>query len=104
MDNTEGVEMNKAFVFSATAFLLIVPAAILAASFLHMVKSGEDAAILSAKSDVTLYAYKNMRASFNKASCSYFLLSGSDTSAIIGNLTTSTCTLIQPLTHRNIQI
>lgn len=87
MDNTEGVEMNRAFVFSVTGFLLIIPAAILAASFLHIVKTGEDATTLSAKSDVTLYAYKNIRASFNKASCSYFLLSGSNTSAIIGNLT-----------------
>ncbi len=87
MDNTEGMEMNRAFVFSTTGFLLIIPAVILAASFLHMVQSGEDATILSAKSDVTLYAYKNMRASFNKAGCSYFLLSGSDTSAIIANLT-----------------
>lgn len=79
--------MNRAFVFSTTAFLLIVPAAILAASFLQIVKTGEDVAILSAKSDVTLYAFKNIRASFNKASCSFFLLSGSNTSYIIGNLT-----------------
>jgi hypothetical protein len=87
MDITEGMEMNRAFVFSTTGFLLIIPAVILAASFLHIVKSGEDAAIMSTKSDVTLYTYKNIRASFNKASCSYFLLLGSDTSAIISNLT-----------------
>lgn len=79
--------MNRAFVFSTTAFLLIIPAAILAASFLHMVKSGDDATVLTARSDVTFYAYKNIKASFNAASCSYFLLSESDTSAIIGNLT-----------------
>lgn len=79
--------MNRAFVFSATAFLLIIPAAILAGSFLQIVKSGDDATILIAKSDVTFYAYKNIKSSFNTASCSYFLLSGSDTSAIIGNLT-----------------
>ena len=86
MDNTEGVAMNKAFVFSTTAFLLIIPAALLAASFLQIVKSGDDATALSVRSDVTLYTYKNARAGFNKASCSFFLLSGSDTSAIIGNL------------------
>ncbi|MEE8401228.1 MAG: hypothetical protein V3R86_03655, partial [Candidatus Hydrothermarchaeaceae archaeon] len=79
--------MNRAFVFSTTAFLLIVPAAILAASFLQIVKTGEDVAILSAKSDVTLYAFKNIRASFSKASCSFFLLSGSNTSYILANLT-----------------
>lgn len=79
--------MNRAFVFSTTAFLLMIPAAILAASFLHMVESGEEATSLSAKSDVTLYTYKNIRASFNKASCSYFLLIGSNTSQIDGNLT-----------------
>lgn len=86
MGNTEGVEMNRAFVFSTTAFLLIIPAALLAASFLQIVKSGDDATALSVKSDVTLYTYKNIRASFNKAGCSYFLLSENDTSAIIGNL------------------
>ena len=87
MDNTEGVAMNRAFVFSTTAFLLIIPAAILAASFLNVVKTGEETTALSVRSDVTLYTYKNTRAGFNKASCSFFLLSGSNTSAIIGNLT-----------------
>jgi len=78
---------NRAFVFSTTAFLLIIPVTILSASFLNMVQSGDDAAVMSVKSDVTLYTYKNIRASFNKAACSYFLLSGSNTTRIIGNLT-----------------
>ena len=79
--------MNRAFVFSTTSLLMIIPAAILAASFLHMVESGEEATALSVKSDVTLYTYKNIRVGFNKAGCSYFLLSGSNTSHIVGNLT-----------------
>jgi hypothetical protein len=68
------------------AFLLTIPAIILAASFIHMAESGSDATLLLLKADATYYTYQDIKNSFKKAGCSYFLLYGNDTTAIKNNL------------------
>lgn len=51
---------NRGFVFSTMGFLLIIPAVILAASFLHMVQSGSEGIGLVISGDKTFYTCNNV--------------------------------------------
>lgn len=51
---------NSGFVFNAMAFLLIIPAAILAASFLHMVQHGSEGIELVISGDKVFYTCNNV--------------------------------------------
>lgn len=51
---------NRGFVFNTMAFLLIIPAAILAASFLHMVQSGSEGIELVIRGDKVFYTCNNV--------------------------------------------
>lgn len=78
--------MSRAYVFVGMSLLLILPAILLAGSFLSMIHTGDIATSLALRSDVVSYAYKNIQNNFEIAACSYFLLTN-DTAAIRGNLT-----------------
>jgi hypothetical protein len=78
---------DHGYVFTGMAFLLVVPAIILAASLMNMTRTGDTATAIALRSDVVFYAFRNVQASFERASCSYFLLNGNDTAAIKANLT-----------------
>ncbi|MFQ6136815.1 MAG: fibronectin type III domain-containing protein [Candidatus Hydrothermarchaeales archaeon] len=77
----------KGFVFTGIAFLLVIPAMILAASFLNMMETGDEATALATKSDVVFAVYNNVDSSLELASCSYFLIYEDDTATILQNLT-----------------
>jgi hypothetical protein len=51
---------NKGFVFTGMAFLLVIPAIMLAASYMSMIKTGEKGTEYSLTSDVVLYTQKNI--------------------------------------------
>ncbi len=78
--------MSRAYVFAGMSLLLILPAVLLAGSFLSMIHTGDIATYLGLRGDVVSYAYKNIQNNFEIAACSYFLLTN-DTAAIRGNLT-----------------
>ncbi len=73
---------DKGFVFTGTVFLLIIPATILAASFINMVEFGSKATVTSIRSDVVFYAYNDIKSNFEETGCNLLDVYGSNTSAI----------------------
>lgn len=59
---------NGAFVFTTTAFLLVIPAVILAASFIGMTESGDDATITAMRADNVFFAFNSIQSSFEETS------------------------------------
>jgi hypothetical protein len=86
---------DNAFVFTGTAFLLVIPTVILAASFINMVEYGSKATVASIRSDVVFYAYNDVKSSFEKTGCNLIDVYGSNTSAIRQYLTATWAPLIK---------
>lgn len=74
--------MNKGFVFTGTAFLLVLPAIILAASFMNMLEFGGRATSTAIHGDVLFYAYDSISSSFNKSSYDLVSMFGNDDNEI----------------------
>jgi hypothetical protein len=53
--------MGKGFIFTGMAFLLIVPAVILVASYIEMIRYGEEGRILALESDIVYYISWDLR-------------------------------------------
>jgi len=79
---------NRAFVFSGIALLLTIPALILAASFVSMLKTGDTATTVALRSDTTFYAYKNIRMLFTRTACNAVKAYGSNTSLVAEHMNT----------------
>ena len=77
---------NRGFVFTGFAFLLVIPALILAASFFNMLKLGSEAASIAATSGAVFYAYDNIRASFEETADNLVLKYGNNAQAIENEL------------------
>ncbi len=77
----------KGFVFTGMVFLMVIPAMILAASFLNMMETGDKATALVTQSDAAFAVYNNVDSNLELASCSYFLINDDDTALILQNLT-----------------
>lgn len=73
---------SKAFVFTGTVFLLVIPAVILAASFVNMLEFGSTATVTSIRSDLVFYAHNDIKSNFEKTGCNLIDIYGSNTSAI----------------------
>jgi hypothetical protein len=56
------------FIFTGTAFLLVLPALILAASFINMLELGAYGVSKNVHGDVLFYAYDSISSSFNRSS------------------------------------
>jgi hypothetical protein len=57
----EGIKMkNRGFVFSTIGFLLIIPAVVLSASFIHMLKTGSQAPSMVMASDTVFFVYEDI--------------------------------------------
>ncbi|MDI6654536.1 MAG: hypothetical protein QME59_01450 [Candidatus Hydrothermarchaeota archaeon] len=74
--------MNKGFVFTGTAFLLVLPAIILAASFMNMLELGGHATSAAIHGDVLFYAYDSIQSSLNKSSYDLVAMFGDDANEI----------------------
>jgi hypothetical protein len=59
---------NGAFVFTTMAFLLVIPAIILAASFIEMTRIGDDATTTAMRADNVFFAFNSIRSSFEETS------------------------------------
>ncbi len=77
---------SRGFVFTGFAFLLVIPALILAASFFGMLKLGSGAASIAVTSDAVFYAYDNIKASFEETSNNLVLKYGNNAQAIENEL------------------
>jgi hypothetical protein len=66
MSNTN--RSKDGFIFTGTAFLLVLPALLLAASFINMLELGAQGVSNAVHGDVLLYAYDSMSSSFNRSS------------------------------------
>ncbi len=62
---------DKAFVFSGLSLLLVLPAVILAASFISMLHTGDIATSTALKSDTVYYPYRTVELNFRKTLCNY---------------------------------
>lgn len=78
--------MSKGFIFTGTAFLLVLPAIILAASFANMLEFGGHATSTAIHGDVLFYAYDSIQSSFNKSSYDLVSMFGDDDSEIQNKL------------------
>lgn len=77
---------SRGFVFTGFAFLLVIPALILAASFLGMLKLGSGATYIAVTSDAVFYAYDNIKASFEETANNLVLEYGNNAQAIENEL------------------
>lgn len=77
---------SRGFVFTGFAFLLAIPALILAASFFNMFKLGAGATSIAATSDAVFYAYDNIKASFEETANNLVLKYGNNAPAIESEL------------------
>lgn len=59
---------RRGFIFTGTAFLLVLPALLLAASFINMLEFGAHGVSKAIHGDVLLYAYDSISSSFNRSS------------------------------------
>ncbi len=73
---------NKAFVFTGIVFLLVIPAVILAASLVNMMKTGDATTSLTMHSDATYFVYKNVELSFSRTGCNLVNAYGNNVTAI----------------------
>ncbi len=60
--------VSAGFIFTGTAFLLVVPALILAASFINMLEYGGTGVSQAIHGDVLFYAYDAVSSSLNRSS------------------------------------
>ena len=58
--------MNRGFVFSGMSFLLVIPAIILAASFVNMQKTGNEGVYIRVGSDKTYSVFENVEADLER--------------------------------------
>lgn len=64
-----GVKRGQAgFIFTGSAFLLVLPALLIAASFINMLKLGSEGVSMAIHGDVLFYAYDSVTMSFNRSS------------------------------------
>ncbi len=66
---------NRAFIMSGMTFLLVIPAIILAASLIQMMKTADTTTALNIKSDKVFYSSKDLESSFRRAACNYIYVS-----------------------------
>ncbi len=86
---------NNAFVFTGFAFLLAIPAVILAASFINMLETGDITTSTALKSDLVFYASSDIKSSFERTSCNLVYTYGSNTTSIGQFLNTTWADLIE---------
>jgi hypothetical protein len=77
---------NRGFVFTGTAFLLVLPAIILAASFAHMLELGDTATSTAIKSDEVYFTFLNLEKSFEDTSNNLAAVYRNDTLTINSKL------------------
>lgn len=86
---------NNAFAFTGFAFLLAIPAIILAASFMNMLKIGDITTSTALKSDLVFYTSSDIKSSFERTSCNLVYTYGSNTTPIGQFLNTTWADLIE---------
>lgn len=74
--------MGRAFVFTATAFLLVIPAIILAASFSAMTKVGNAGSVTTLKADKVYYIAMGVELDWEDTATSLVTLHGYDNATI----------------------
>ncbi len=85
---------RRAFVFSSMAFLLAVPAVILAASLLEMMSMADTATSTVVWSDKVFYAGKDLDSSLRRSACNFIFLNTEDSGAVNATAVKSNLTSI----------